>query len=173
MAYDARTILAHATDDGRAVGERVAAWCHRGTIKDIARQLGVEPRTVRHWREGNMPSGHHLTRMARAWGSAFLTDVFAPVVESEDDVLQRLEHIKHDLEITLGRLHEQAADHQSAAGNTRSRIARTARSARHTIAVALCLMASGLATYAADEMRTTGRYGGRPPVVRVRGGREV
>ena len=169
--------LHNTTDTGREFGSRVAQWCRAYDYKTLARMFQVSPRTADGWRQGSPPSTKHLYRMVALWGDAFLQDVFAPVLqEADDDLDRRLERIERDLQATRRAINEQAQADRSEVGGQSGRMVRTVRAARRGAGIALCMLATSLAMTADNELRNAqaGRYGGRPPVVRVsRGGREA
>lgn len=168
MSMDASSILANTNDPGRDVAARISQWCRQYDHKTLARMFGVEPRTAKSWRAGQMPLGKHLALMVGQWGEAFLQDVFAPVLAETDDQLdRRLERLEREIQSI--RRHANADGQASARTDSddRGRAVRLRRKVAHTAAVILCFVATGVASIATDEIRTPqGRYGGRPPVVR-------
>ena len=181
MSTMAAGLLAQATDHPRLVGERIAAWCRTYDYKSLARMFGVEPRTAKAWRTGSLPQMKHLIAMAQFWGEGFLQDIFQDVLVETDAALdRRLERLERELHSIRRDLHADAAEAGSAAADDSrgmvhascSALARTVKA----ISVALAFVAVGVSLTAGDEMRhaRAGRYGGRPPMVRVsRGGREA
>ena len=80
------------------VGELIAVWCKRYTVKTLARKFSVQERTVTSWRAGNLPQMRHIIQMADAWGMSFLEDVFEPVLDQSEAPLEaRLERIEQDI----------------------------------------------------------------------------
>ena len=80
------------------VGERLAGWMRPHSAKELARMFDVEPRTAKGWRVGCLPQVRHLVRMTQRWGSAFLNDVFSPVLAEPDISTRfRIERIEHEL----------------------------------------------------------------------------
>ncbi len=87
------------------VGELIAEWCKRYTVKKLARKFNVQERTVNSWRAGNLPQMRHIIQMTDAWGLSFLEHVFSPVLDqTESTVEDRLERIEHDVHQLRGEI---------------------------------------------------------------------
>lgn len=79
------------------VGELIAEWCKRYSVKELAAKFGVQARTVNSWRAGNLPQMRHTIQMADAWGIAFLEHVYSPVLDDEPPMKESLERIEHEI----------------------------------------------------------------------------
>ena len=180
-------VFSSAMGPTEACAERVTGWCRRFSQKELARAIGCTERTARALREGAPPKSRHLYAMAASWGETFVEYVFAPVVEPSDaDLRQEIQKLHERTAHLLQRLEDddaksRAMDRQKAAegiaaadrtGRASAAVGKRARA----LGVMLCLIATGTAMVAGEDMRhaRAGRYGGRPPMVRVsRGGREA
>lgn len=61
------------------VAERIALWCRRYTVKELAAILDVKERTVLSWRSGNLPQTINFIRMVDLWGAPFVDDCLGPI----------------------------------------------------------------------------------------------
>lgn len=96
-----------ASAEGAEVERRFAAWISRWPAKTLARDFDASPRTVKAWRDGQLPQSTTMTAMVAKWGLGFLEHVFAPVLAPSDlDVSRRLDRLQSDLSALKEALHE-------------------------------------------------------------------
>ena len=90
------------------MGSRVAFWLRqaypRNTVKEVARAVDSDERTVREWLEGKYPSGKHISRLSGLFGYRFVAFVFEPACG--DTAMLRIRGELDDLQ----KEHAQLAD---------------------------------------------------------------
>lgn len=85
-------------DGAHPVGQQLAAWLAPYPAKRLARLFGVEPRTAKAWRSGELPQNRHLIAMVALWGRPFIDHIFAPVlVPAPADLARRLERLQIEI----------------------------------------------------------------------------
>lgn len=87
------------------VAERIALWCRRCTVKELAAVMNVQQRTVISWRSGNLPQMRHLIRMVNLWSEPFVDDCFGPIYGfKQNTITDRLLSAAHELQAIAKQL---------------------------------------------------------------------
>ena len=98
------------------VGHRIAVLLRqrhpRHTVKEVARELGCDPRTVKSWLTGQMPANQHFLEMVVRYGVGFALDALEPLVgrQSPDELEFRLEQVNEQIAALREDLRRQRED---------------------------------------------------------------
>lgn len=185
MTVMAIELVAGLTNCGaHPVGQRLASFLQRYSIKELMRMFGVAEQTAKSWKAGNLPQMRHLIAMVDRWGAGFLEFIFAPVLaESDLSLARRLERMESDLAAIKEQARHVETDDRTLSGPAARDGGRMAPEAGQKVAgqgkrvgrafgsaLAVLAVVAGVLQPDDDAMARPKAPRARPPVVRVIGG---